>query len=218
MTGENQKLLTTIPFSGFYESIHDMAIDNAIEREFDVDGDGEPDCLPDHIDMGDIIRDMDMRRLLNDYARAYVDFINEHFDLPSLEFESLQSPREYNFTTDRIFAYISVQDIAKMYAAIPRDRFAEWIEEQFTSCPGFISFYSNSLTEWLKQSGQWDHNQIGTLMQAYVTYEDGDKLSDCNYEMEFLDWHGLDEDIHNYIPEKYAQYIDQAFELENQRA
>src|SRR5690606_26269592 len=87
-----------------------------------------------------------------------------------LEFESLDSPREYNFCTDRIFCYIPLESAKRLFVISAKGnhkRLKEVIRERFTSRDGFISFYSNNLEEWLdKPLDQWDHNEIGTLLIA----------------------------------------------------
>lgn len=108
-------------------------------------------------------------------ARTYVDAFNNvvgdeiGIDL-GLKFESMTSPREYNFETDRIFAYVPVDTIEALFAASVADNHAalrKVLEERHTSYSGFHSYYSNDVESWLaKPLADWDHNELCSLLCA----------------------------------------------------
>lgn len=89
-----------------------------------------------------------------------------------LQFEEVISPREYNFTTDRLFATAPLYLMQKLFArsrAEGHQTLAKVIRERFTSRSGFISYYSNDLAEWLeKPLAAWDENELGTLLLAAI--------------------------------------------------
>lgn len=99
-------------------------------------------------------------------------FVSEPYARPSigLKFEEVTSPREYNFTTDRVFAKVplkTMRDIFKRSAAERHETLAKAVEERHSSYSGFISFYSNDIRDWLKKPlAQWDENELGTLLYA----------------------------------------------------
>lgn len=81
-------------------------------------------------------------------------------------FESMDSPREYNFTTDRVYIRIDRKKAARYRKAARHSKtFAGLVRERFTSRSGFISFYSADVADWY-DSDEWDHNQWGTLIEA----------------------------------------------------
>lgn len=98
--------------------------------------------------------------------------VSEPYARPSigLVFEEMTSPREYNFTTDRLFAHIPLKvlrDLFKRSAADRHKTLAKAIEDRHSSYSGFVSFYSNDLREWLKKPlRDWDENELGTLLYA----------------------------------------------------
>ena len=100
-----------IPFMGFYDSIHDSAIDSAFEQFFDYDGDGKMDLPQDKID--DLWSDYNPISwgIYKEYCSEYVNFIADEYGV-KLSYETMVSPREYNFTTDRIFAKIDDSETA----------------------------------------------------------------------------------------------------------
>jgi hypothetical protein len=166
------KYLTTIPFSGFYESVHSMRIDDAINQHFDDhEGSGE-NKTPWHLDLN-------YSKAMNEYAKDYLDAFSKEIGIP-LEYDDLESPKEYNFTTDRIFAYINEEDLIKLRDSLDTDDLEKMIADRFTSRDGFSSFYQNSLssdgqpdykTSWDKPVTEYDHNQIGTLLELKASNE-----------------------------------------------
>jgi hypothetical protein len=162
-------MLTTIPFSGFYESLHDSELDNALGYMF-ADYATGCDVNEDlHYKAHNLIHWGDAHKA---YAHRYAGAFADHFAIPSLEFESLSSPKEYNFTTDRIFCTIERADLCRIMATFDLQKFAEYVREKFTSRDGFISFYSANLADWGNVES-WDHNQCGTALEFYANQESG---------------------------------------------
>jgi hypothetical protein len=93
-------MIIQIPFSGFYNSIHNSNI------EYELDNGVFTDHATGRINndrLSELAYDaINRRELYLDYAREYVDNFNCEFGL-NLEFESMKSPKEYNFSTGRIF-------------------------------------------------------------------------------------------------------------------
>jgi hypothetical protein len=111
---------------------------------------------------------MDHGELYEKYAESYVEAISELTEL-DLEFDGLSSPREYNFTTDRIFASISRKSLAEVIRAVRGERLKKMAKEMFTSRSGFISYYSPDVSEWGRVE-DWDHNQILCALEAYFQH------------------------------------------------
>lgn len=167
-----------LPFSGFYESVHDAEIDRCIENAFDYEGTGNPE-IPE-----DFYMKMDYSHIWPEYARLYCEWlegkINEYLETENNPlkntFKDLTSPKYYNFETDRLFAEISDQDILRLYDMTDRKILNQVIEDRFTSRSGFSSFYHNSLenegpdykTTWCKPVLEWDHNQLENLLIAAI--------------------------------------------------
>lgn len=165
---------TTVPFSGFYGTIHHHAIMDRYEVGDDVDVDeGEGKKRYD-----EYLKNYKEEEI--NYCREYTKNFSELIGIP-LTFKEMTSPREYNFMTDRIFAEISADDVEKMKKAVDPAIIRALVKKKFTSLDGFCSFYDNDYDEWLKQQEPWDHNQVGTLVEAYAIWIDPD------WEMEVYD-------------------------------
>lgn len=97
-------------------------------------------------------------------------------------FESMDSPREYNFATDRVYAHIPLAMMKVFFNRSKAEGHAtlrEVISARHTSRDGFISHYSNQLSEWLaKPLTDWDHNELGSLLVAAMRMAGVDLESD----------------------------------------
>lgn len=154
---------TTIPFSGFYYSLHDRELDHALEYMFSNDY-GTPYS-------GLIERAFDLvnwRDVHVEYARRFTENFAATFQLETLKFAELVSPKFYNFETDRIFCEISLHEVLELFEKVDRTVLEERIRSRFTSYDGFFSHYPNSIDRWPKSVADWDHNEIGTLIEAWV--------------------------------------------------
>ena len=160
-------MLTTIPFSGFYCSLHDSALDSALESIFsDDNGKKRYSIFYSARDAADWCM------VQNNYAAEYAAAFAREFNLP-LQFESMKSPREYNFSTDIIYCTISAENAARLFYTCDKTLLDKIARETFTSRSGFVSFYDTDFTEW-GDILTWDHNQLGALIRAYVAEQNPD--------------------------------------------
>ena len=180
-------MLTTLPFAGFYCSKWDGELD-CVENRF-IEREAEDDDTLDESEVSVLVDKCRQYETQIKYvAQEYVDYFNEKFkdefgiDL-KLRFESLKSPREYNFSTDIIYAYIDEEVVRRLLDDLEESKLSDMIRERFTSCDGFISFYPNRIDRWkTKPLEEWDHNEIGTILEAYVAQVE-DFEWDVYYEM-----------------------------------
>lgn len=167
------KKLVTIPFAGFYYSVHDSELDCALEQMFSNYETGDAiDGLVSHASDA-----CDWSQVFKEYAQEYTENFGKEFGIHTLKFESLESPKYYNFSTDRIFAHVDYEELQRIYNEVDKDELAIAIKDKFTSRSGFISFYANSIEEW-GPFEDWDFNQYGTLIEVFVGELDGYKEID----------------------------------------
>lgn len=174
-----------LDFPGFYESWLSQGLDQAEEMEAEhiAETHGlDPSTVAEAMyECSDHAKGFDL------IAREYVDWLNHVLEDTGIEltFHDVESPREYNFSTDVLF--VTVNDPARILQLIEHERFAALIEEQFTSRSGFISFYSNDVEEWLdKPFDEWDHNEVGTLLTAFIAQRAEAEDRDFNDMLEWL--------------------------------
>ena len=209
-----------IPFGGFYESMWSDILDRELEMivENDCNDRQREDGIPTELQLDErtysdaLFYSTDYRAGEIEIARDYVDALNAKIkdelglDL-GLKFKTMESPREYNFTTDRLFSDISLKACRRMLAYSRKlDNHGSLnakIAERHTSRSGFVSFYGNAIKDWLaKPIDEWDHNELGTLLRVIV-----DQLGD-NWE-----W-----DIYECLSDHSYDYADKAVDWQKYQA
>jgi hypothetical protein len=97
-----------------------------------------------------------------------------------LKFAKLDSPTEYNFTTDRILAGMPLRTAKKLFGLSERERherLEEAIRGQFKPYPGFIPYYSDRIGDWIaKPIADWDAIELGVLLDAFVDTDIDEEL------------------------------------------
>ena len=176
----SKDIATTIPFSGFYNSWHSDEIDTTLSRMFEDDHGNTPTMF------NNAWETIDYSAAYKEYAKEYMTAFADEFNL-SLKFDELNSPKEYNFTTDRIFAFINQQDINRMLDDIDLENLNDKIKQKFSSYDGLRSHYPNALNKWPKNVSEWDHNQIGTLIETYIEHQLND-IFDSYQELHLMEY------------------------------
>lgn len=142
------------PFEGFYNSRHDDEIDHTFESLWLEDMDSEQgEKLFREIDWG-----MVHRLYSIEYVNWLQQFLAEDRDcfLPTLTFFQLESPREYNFTTDKIIAALDYMDWRYLCGLFDEQRMSTLLDAFFTPCDGFIPFYSRDIDQWMTPAERSD--------------------------------------------------------------
>lgn len=159
-----EKLSCLIPFSGFYETWHDVEFNDVLEQMFDPEGSGADYAGPLAQRFCDTI---DWRAARIDYAKDYAENFAAALGCKVFEWEEMVSPREYNFITDRLFAKFDAVELRALLARADIRAELDGVAAQwFTTRDGFISNYSPDVADWGDDLTKWDHNQRGALLQA----------------------------------------------------
>ncbi len=175
------KLESTIPFDGFYESFISDDIDHQIGQQIEWDSDtfdlneSEEEIIQDNYLT--VNTSYFYNQIAEDYTNFYIDALNERLEGFTLKatYKFFTSPREYNFSTDRIFIEIEENhaiDFIKYIIKNYKKELEKKIEDRFTSRDGFISFYKNSLDLWIDDYSEWDCNMIGTCFELFNLEEE----------------------------------------------
>lgn len=185
-------------FTGFYQGIWEQCENEWTEihkMKYGEYEDFEDLNLIDEWGFGPDYRDKVAKLFADDYA----EIIKNCLGVPMEYVGSyVSSPKEYNFTTDRIFAIFEVPDydaLVKRLNELGRlpeyhDGLASLIKEYHTGCSGFISLMSNDIEEWfeLMYDPSNDH---------YTSYFIGYLLSLMAPE----EIYGLNESVYMYVTE-----------------
>jgi hypothetical protein len=206
-------------FSGFYETLWAFQYDDIEYSLFN-----EPDRILKQIN--DYIIDRlfdyaDNTAYENAIAKSYVEVIliklqEKYPDLiKSIKFESVVSPKRYNFSTDVINIIVDC-DFDRLIAEFKKHpQAAEYIKETYTSRSGFSSYYENDLGDWLKTVKRDIGHKTGSMLELllsdvkeYDIYED---VKSDIYESDFIDYDKLIEDVND----NFGISIKSLSELEN---
>lgn len=225
-----------LPFQGFYESWYSGELDHEESQyaEHLAEKEGEtypPELRLDASTFSELLFEhMNYRSAELEIAEEYVDSFDRMFsdelELPlRLKYESMDSPREYNFTTDRVYAHIPLAVVRKLFRKSERfdnhATLAQVIAERFTSYSGFISGYRNDLESWLsKPLRDWDHNELETLLLANIrqVYPEG-KRGACRSDWEYtLFDHVTDDGFYCQVLDRHVDWAKFDMDCAERRA
>ncbi len=181
-----------IPFSGFYYTAHDIDLEDLCygdepskkackiyEKLFITSGFSFRDVFTHY---GKIVYLPEFESILSD--KLEIEILDNE-----LVFEKIIHPREYNFTTDRLFAFVSHRIINKAYEYINSSEekisvMNEICEQMFKSRSGFISFYEYQWKLWGNNIIEdWDFNQYGAMFKAIIC----DEYFNIPQELEYIE-------------------------------
>jgi len=168
----NKTIKTWLPvFQGFYGTLFEFD-DNLLLENYGINS----------IDI-----DIDYKEYQNDIAVNACEFIESECDFIKLvKFENVSSPKFYNFSNDSINCQITI-DVNKLSDYINNNvsEFRAYLKNNYTSCSGFISRYSNDAEEWKESTENFttffDNHLLGALLQFYFVNEIEDANSDMYY-------------------------------------
>lgn len=180
------KIEIELPFAGFYETMHDSEIDRAIEDNFNYDHEtGEEKDLPENF--WDVALDVvDFGAIRKEYCERYVDEFAEEYGL-DLKFVEMTSPREYNFSSDRLFVKVDLEQfntvVRSKVEAHPK--WAEKVKEEYTGRDGFWSFFSNDVKdeEWTREI--LEPVQYLTMLEFFIKEIENEGSDESLYGLEW---------------------------------
>ena len=207
-----KKLETTIPFEGFYNSFISADIDHEIEIDTEY--------YSELYDLNEFEEELLCNSFLNinsykfynqiakDYTNFYIDALNEKLKGFTLKarYKCLESSREYNFETDRIFIEIEENHCIEFIKYIIQNykkKLEKRIEDKFRSRSGFISFYKNSIDLWTKDFKEWDCNMIGTCFELFDLEEE-----EINYSLREYLSETISENLYNTLDKEGKDLLD----------
>ena len=135
-------------FTGFYSTLFEDIIDSEEENIFEENESYTTDNV-----------EFDYKTFKEDISKQCVGVFEDAFNRDmhtklSVSFESLFSPKFYNFENDSINVAISLSqdDFDTIIATIKENKteISEQLKERYSSREGFSSFHSTDLDEWIE--------------------------------------------------------------------
>lgn len=173
-----KRYLTVVPYAGNYESVHNMALEGALEQMFSDHATG---CHVNEDLQAYAYDAMNWHNVFIDYAKDYMENFGLWLGL-DLTFVEVNSPRYYNFDSDLLMTTISEESLLKAYATTPKATLDAVAKERHTSRDGFISFFNPDVSAWGPVT-EWEAQQICTLLTALAIDTRGEFGSWEEYEL-----------------------------------
>jgi len=177
---ENEE--TWLPsFPGFYNTLYEFDYEyelynynedqdgNEIRKQYGYDRDIEYDDLK-----------IDHQQYEFDVVSSYIAVIenelNNILNGIKIQFEKIISPREYNFANDSVNVSIDVPvKPLQEYIHENYEEFTEYIKNRYTSCSGFMSYYSNNADVWKQETNNFqefpNHHYLGSILDFICNRE-----------------------------------------------
>lgn len=182
-------------FYGFYESpLDDYEISDDIESYGDV--------------TQDQYEKIDWKATHKAISIAYLDKYWEQnketlnaFGISSLEFKGIDSPKYYNYSTDVLACYATLDKtkFRKEIKKLTRENwqaFEIYIKEKYSSRSGFVSFYSNDADKWIDNLLVNDLETDNNVLEGFLEFI-------MNMECEYTE-----NDLNDYISETKHEYLN----------
>ena len=93
------------------------------------------------------------------------------------EFQNIHSPKYYNYSNDSINVNLKCDFDTFMnnllfFIKQHIKEFEQYIKDNYTSCDGFLSYYSNDVKDWLKN--EYGEHEIGSMLEFALRVFDED--------------------------------------------
>lgn len=217
--------LLAVPFTGFYSTKWGALIDSAVEDEkarmrdrYDI-----PEELEGELTTTSEWNCKAEKEIGEAYAEVYVGLIEQYLGIKStIKSIEIDSPTYYNYRNDRLLINVGFEmdyiDLVHKLMELSlryRDELLRIIEEEHTSCSGFISFMSDDFDEWKDIMMEEDSVNCRPYIDCLISYllylymNDSHSLDDDG-----IDWTIYDSVSHwfeNAVPEfeVYPEYDDE---------
>lgn len=147
-------MIITIPFSGFYYTIHGDKMDWELEAMAEEEG------VDDYNEL-----EVDMAAWRNRVAEVYSDYLQEMTGYP-WKFKEVRSPKFYNFENDYIRVEVDPATLRKIQVtALYKEGFHKFVEEFCADRPGFISYIPKDLEQWPLE---WEERHYTVALEFLV--------------------------------------------------
>ena len=181
------KVQTFLPvLNGFYNTLFENLIDNAVDNQIEYynEQNGTELNYDDFNFDFTTIKD----EICKDAVSKVEDKLNEIGINCSVKYETLVSPKYYNFSYDSINIEINFKKFSQVIEILEQnfDSFTQYIKDNYTSSDGFISSYSNHSSDWmedLKNDAKNEAHKVGAVMDFILQEVEEYKPKNLYFEL-----------------------------------
>jgi len=205
---ESYEVNTFVPiFSGFYDTIFSITAREEKLLINDLNERREEEGKTEITDYD--LFEFNYKEFESDFAEQIESTVADELKslnlITSSKYEKVESPAHYNFRNDNIdvtytLTTENIENITK-YLNEWNENFAEYIEKNYTSYDGFMSWHSNDFKDWMNEEVLFDNHKLGAIFNFILKNENFNQwnireslevhLSITNYdemwELEFFD-------------------------------
>ena len=146
----------------------------------------------------------DFQGFCNDVAKKASELLHEQvvFDdsiIQSIDFDSIDSPRYYNYGTDRLNLKVKLNQRAlELYCFREKDyEFGKYLSDYFTDRDGFWSFIKNNIPEFKQQ--YVEEGKSGRCLNVMIEF----------YLLQNVDFDSYKQDLYEYANESLFEYMEE---------
>lgn len=196
---------TVNQFYGFYNTIYyNCEMENDYNEMMDGEGDESLDKNHKHYEL------VHYDEYQKDLCKKWVDLVRHQLEtatgnvIRSIKYKRLDSPRFYNFETDKLVASINFRiNALKRWCFITKpDKFNEYLNEHYSSYDGFCSFIPNCIGEFKQKyykeyttNKERENNNLFNVMLEFYLECQVDFETDVNESLEY--W--INDEFPNYM-------------------
>ena len=120
--------------------------------------------------------EFDNKDYQNSIGEGYCDAVKEQLEeyITEIKFLSIESPREYNFTNDKIVCEVKLSktnlDSLGQLIYDNKREFEEYLKENYTSYDGFISFISSDFEDWEEDTKKFRYFEDVRYLQGVFKF------------------------------------------------
>ena len=177
------KVQTFLPvFNGFYNTLFEDILDNAVNNAIEQNN---TDLVYDDFNFDfTIIKN----KICKDAVSKIEEKLNEIGINCTINFETLISPREYNFSNDSINIEINFKKFSQVIEILEQnfDSFTQYIKDNYTSRDGFISNHSRYASDWIKdlrEDAENEAHKVGAALDFILQEVDEYKADDLYFDL-----------------------------------
>ena len=181
------KVQTFLPvFNGFYNTLFENILDNAVDNQIEYYNEQNGTNLS--YDNFDFDFTTIQNKICIDAVSKIEEKLNEIGINCTINFETLVSPREYNFSNDSINIEINFKKFSRVIEILEQnyDSFSQYIKDNYTSRDGFISSHSSYASDWmedLKNDAENETHKVGAVMDFILQEVEEYKPENLYFEL-----------------------------------
>lgn len=170
----DNEVLIQVPFMGTYGALDEL-INSEVDHQAEYFEENNEEGYEDGF-----MASFDMHSFLLDY----VGEIRDICELPSLKFQYLSSPREYNFSTDKIICSVDKDELMELYNRVCNYNYGKAVTEATKPRSGYVPYFHECELYYHSPDDFPDNSAaLGLILDAHLNEWLNNNVSDYNEDL-----------------------------------